>query len=59
MKRVRLKRDARHVPPARRGQEAEVVEERELSFGRRWLLLRFRDGCTCWTTVGRVEEAGP
>lgn len=58
MKRVRVKPKARHVPPEHRGEEAEVVAERELAFGRRWLRLRFADGCECWAPEGRVEAQG-
>lgn len=54
---VTVKADARHVPERHRGGSAEVLEERRLSFGRRWCRVRFADGCDQWIPEERVECA--
>lgn len=54
--RIRVKKSARHVPPHHRGDEALVVAEKSLSFGRRWLRLRFDDGWEVWALPSRVEK---
>lgn len=57
MKRVRVKADAPHVPAHHRGDEADVLEEKRLSFGR-WYRVRFADGCELWTIRDRVSPVG-
>lgn len=53
-RRVRLRKDAPHIPVEHRGDTGEIVKTRRLSFGR-WYLVRFADGCELWTTAERVE----
>lgn len=54
-RRVTIRKGAAHIPRRFQGTEADVVVEVRMSFGKRWLRLRFEDGSEYWTSPDRVE----
>lgn len=54
---VRLREDATHAPCRLRGEKAHEVEEARMSFGSRWLRLRFPKDQELWARADRDVEA--